>query len=246
MQKAVVLVLREPGQFSAKLAESGCEVIDLEMIRIERDADAGHLDIAELKDLDGLFFTSPHAARVFLESAERSSEKFGGDIYVLGQRTRDLFAQAGIDVRYHEDANTAAEMIALFGESEFAGKRLLYLRGNRSLRQIPQLLEGIADIQELVVYKTVDATPDTAQIKQITERLRNREIDWMCFFSPSGVENLIKMIDPADLKRAKAAAIGETTANALRTAGLDVALVSRRARAEDLAAQLVEYINNLE
>ena len=245
MSKTVVLVIRARDAFSDKLIESGFEVINLELLRVVAIEGGVDLSSEGLKGLDGLFFTSPHAAERFLEAFEGKRTSFDGDIYVLGHRTRDLFDRAGITVRYQSQANTAAEMITLFGEAEFAGKRLLYIRGDKSMRTIPDLLSGIADIRELVVYKTVPITPDQQLISLVKRKLGEGGISWACFFSPSGVDSLLDQIDVDKLKGVRTAVIGDTTARSARKAGFNVELISSRAKADDFAAQLTEHIKNI-
>jgi uroporphyrinogen-III synthase len=242
MRKTVVLVLRGRDAFSDKLVESGCEVINLELLKIE----PVHVELGyDINDLDGLFFTSPHAANSFLSATGLALREYKGDIYVLGERTKNVFEGAGISVRYQSDANTAAEMIRLFGNAEFAGKKLLYVRGDRSLRTIPNQLVSKAQVSELIAYRTVDVPPDPLIASEIVGQLGRGEIDWMCFFSPSGVDGFLKNIDAAELCGVKTAAIGETTAGRLRETGLSVDFVSSRTGAEDFADELIEHINNL-
>jgi uroporphyrinogen-III synthase len=242
MPKTVVLVLRGRDVFSDKLIASGCEVSNLELLAIEPVQ--VELDDS-ISDFDGLFFTSPHAANAFLFASGNDVKGYEGDIYVLGERTKNVFESAGVAVRYQSKANTAAEMIRLFGDAEFAGKKLLYVRGDRSLRTIPNLLAVKAEVRELVAYRTVDIQPDPAITGEIIAQLGRGEIDWMCFFSPSGVDGFLKNIDAPELSGVSTAVIGETTAGRAREAGLSVDFVSTRTSAEDFADELIEYINNL-
>jgi uroporphyrinogen-III synthase len=136
-------------------------------------------------------------------------------------------------------------MIRLFGDTEFANKTLMFVRGDKSLRTIPDLLGDKAEVSELVVYRSADVIPDPAITSKIRDHLTRGEIDWMCFFSPSGIDALLKNFDPEKLRDVKTAAIGETTAGRARAAGLNVNFISRRTRAEDFADDLIEYIKNI-
>lgn len=244
MRQTVVLVLRGRDAFSAKLVESGFEVINLELLKIEPVEDI-NLSPERFGEFDGLFFTSPYAAEAFLAAFESSGSGYEGKIYVLGERTRNVLEKAGIGVRYQSGANTAAEMIEMFGDSEFAGKRFLFVRGDKSLRTIPDLLAGKADVSELVVYRTVEISPDHTAAANVRERIAIGEIDWMCFFSPSGVESFFRQVYSKNLKGIKTAVIGQTTGGKAQESGLNVDFISRRTRAEDFAADLVEHIKNI-
>src|SRR5260221_14329457 len=116
MRRPVVLVLRAKDAFSGRLRENGCEVINLELIKTEPVNDRGELDslFANIGDLDGFFFTSPVAATVFLDGMRRRDRLVSDTIYVLGERTKKVFENAGVKVEYRENANTAEELISSF------------------------------------------------------------------------------------------------------------------------------------
>ncbi len=241
-----ILVLRSDDAFSSRLRESGFEVVNLELIEIVPVEDTAEVEerLATLDGMDGLIFTSPYAAKVFLAAVQRAGHAFPANAYVLGERTKRVFENAGISVNYRPDANTAAEMIASFGEEEFAGKHMLFVRGDRSMRTIPELLAGKADIDELVVYRTIDRVPDEGTVAAIKARLKSNEIAWSCFFSPSAVDVFCRVFAVEEFGSLRTAAIGTTTALRAKEAGLNISFVSQRARAYDFAAELIEYIKS--
>ena len=245
MRLPAVLVLRGEDAFSGRLRQHGCEVINLELIKTEPINDRGELDslFANVADLDGFFFTSPVAATVFVDGLSQRGLHISGKIHVLGERTKRVFENAGVKVEYNDHANTAEELIGSFDPAAFAGKRFLFVRGDRSMRTIPELLGNVAQITEAVVYRTIDTTPDPGIVNAIRRSLRNREIEWACFFSPSAVESFVTIFGSNDLSRVKTAAIGETTANKVKESGLTVDYVSPRATTADFADGLIEHIN---
>ena len=244
MGSPVVLVLRSEDKFSSMLKDAGCDVINLELIRTEPVDDQNELRsvIDNLDVLDGLFFTSSVAAAVFLDCLRDSGRQFSGRIYVLGERTKRVFDDAGIKVEFQPKANTAEELIASFDDSEFAGKRFCFFRGDRSMRTIPELLEGKATVEEVIVYRTIENKLDAETAARISGRLENGEIAWACFFSPSAVEVFSSGFGHVNLNGLKVAAIGETTAERARRKGLNVAYVSPRARGESFAEGLIKHI----
>jgi uroporphyrinogen-III synthase len=196
--------------------------------------------LAKLSKYDGLFFTSPAAAEIFVK--ERSGTNgFHGNVYALGRRAKSILESAGLDVKSPVAANTAEEMVSGFGEDEFAGKRYLFVRGKRSLRTIPEYLNGRAVVDEVAVYETVTPDIDPAKIAELRMRLSNGEFDLVCFFSPSGLERFAELFGVA-ARNAKAAAIGTTTADAAKKAGFRVEIVSPRSNADDFAGGLIEYV----
>lgn len=248
MTPPVVLVLRSSDRFSDLLWESGCQVLNLEVTRTESLDDLTDLrnSIAQIDRYDGLFLTSPVAAEVFVRELKSSDGKFAGKIYVLGQRTKKVFENAGIGVEYRSEVNTAAEMVAAIGEAEFAGKSLLFIRGDRSLRTIPELLTGAAAVDEVVVYRTLDHPPNAETADSLRKRLQSGEIGWICFFAPSSVDGFRKVFGLEDLNGIKTAAIGKTTGQRIKEKGLHLDFVSQRANADDFAAGLIEFIKSIE
>lgn len=248
MKPPVVLVIRKDDDFSFLLRNEGCEVLNLELIRTVPVADLTELDrtLARIEDYDGLFFTSPTAAEIFADRSKLAGYNYRGKVYVLGGRARSVLEDAGVDVIYRADANTAEELITSFDDTEFEAKRLLFVRGDKSQRTIPNRLERIASVDEVVVYETTEIQPGDDIVEIVEDRFRKREIDWVCFFSPSGVESLRRLFDPEELKRAKVAAIGETTGARAKDLLMRVDLISQRATAEDFAASLIGHIKNIE
>jgi len=244
----LILVAREFDEFSSRLKDAGFEVINFPVIRTVPVEDLSELKekLREPEKYDGLFFTSPKAAEVFLRNFENKAGGFGGKIYALGGRTKALFEAAGFETVSGAEANTAEEFINSFPrKSEFAGKKFLFFRGDKSLRAIPELLSGTAaQVDEVVVYRTVRDSVEENLIAQIREKLRRARIDWICFFSPSGIESFLKTfgdISPP-ASEIKIAAIGRTTASCAAAKNLKVKFVSPKANLGYFAAGLSEYI----
>ena len=240
----LVLVVREFDRFSFRLKEAGFEIINFPSIKTLPVENTNELDekLKFLEKYDGLFFTSPKAAEVFLQ--RKTKNDFRGKIYALGNRTKLLFEKTNFEIVFRENANTAEEFINSFDRSEFANKKFLFLRGDRSLRAIPSLLKKVAEIDEIIVYRTLENPIDEALINKVRERLRRGEIDWICFFSPSGVESFLKTFGDFAPDEIKIAAIGATTAKKAAAKNLKVEFVSPKACAEDYAFGLIEYLKN--
>jgi uroporphyrinogen-III synthase len=241
-----ILVIRNDDQFSSLLREAGFEVVNLELIETKAADDLAPLreKLARLSEYDGIFFTSPVAAEIFVNE-RNGSNGFHGDVYALGQRARKVLSDAGLSVKTSDAANTADELLASFNDQEFAGKHFLFVRGEKSIRTIPERLDGKAVVDEVEVYKTEAAGVEPATYRDLYQRLKNVEIDRVCFFSPSAVERFTELFgDHKD--SVKAAAIGTTTADAARQAGFDVDFISPRSNAEDFAGGLIEHTKTIE
>jgi uroporphyrinogen-III synthase len=241
-----ILVIRRDGKFSSVLREAAFNVIDLELIETRAFTDLTELrkKLTSLRDYDGLFFTSPVAAEIFVKE-RNGSNGFHGCVYALGQRARDVLAAAGLSVKTGVYTNTAEQMLKKFGKREFAGKRFLFVRGEKSLRTIPDSLNGIASVDEVTVYKTEKAELNEAKLKDVKSRLAEGEIKFVCFFSPSGVEGFIELFGGLTSK-VRAATIGTTTADAASQVGLNVEFISPSSNTDDFAHSLIKHIKNIE
>ena len=248
MKKPLILVVREFDKFSSLLTENGFEIINFPAIQTLPIEDFSELDgkIDNLNYYDGLFFTSSKAAEVFLQHIKDRKNNFRGKVYVLGNRTKVLFENKGFEIVYRPNANTAEEFINSFENNEFAGKRFLFLRGDKSLRTIPELLGSVAIVDEIIIYRTIESSIDENLIGEIRGKFNEREINWICFFSPSGIESFVRTFSDLSLEKIKIAAIGTTTAKRAAENNLKVEFVSPKASAEDFAFGLIDYIKNIE
>ena len=236
-----VIVARRDDNFSRMLRDSGIEVINLELVGTEVIEDLGEFEnlISRIAEYEGVFFTSPVAAREFVDRVTPSSVMPA--IYALGARAASMLEHAGFAVKKVEHANTAEEMLAGFDESEFVGRRLLFVRGQRSMRTIPERLGPIADVDEVAVYRTVEIEPTEEAANDVRRRLLNGEIETICLFSPSAVEAFEKRFGTA----ASVAAIGETTAARARELGFEVELIASRATNDVFAQELIKRFKSV-
>jgi len=242
-----ILVIRSDDRFSKTLRDAGHDVINLNLIRTVPADDLEKLDdsLGRLNVYDGLFFTSPLAATVFVDRvADRVAEL--PRCYALGERAKQVLEAAGIDTIFIESANTAEEMIRAFPADEFDGQTFLFIRGDRSVRTIPELLNGRADVDEVIVYETRSERPAEKLIDEVKRKFGRNEIHWTCFFSPSGVDAFEQIFDRTEVKHRRAATIGNTTAERARKAGFDVEFISRKANSDEFARGLIEHINGIE
>ncbi len=243
MNSPVVLVIRKNDRFSALLRDSGFQVLNLELIKTETADDLSDLDakLVRIDEYDGLFFTSPAAAEIFVERSKALGRKFDGKAYVLGERARKVLENNGFDVVYQDSANGAEELIESFDDAEFTGKTFLFVRGATSLRTIPRLLASKARIDDVVVYRTLELRPDKDVLNLTRARLENNQIDWICFFSPSGIDSFQKLFGSDFGWNLNIAVIGETTAKRAKESQLKPRFISRRASADDFALEFIQH-----
>jgi uroporphyrinogen III methyltransferase/synthase len=238
-----ILVLRADDEFSQMLRGSGLEVFNLPLIKTEplEDQSELHRCIAKIHEYDGLFFTSPVSAEIFGCEIGESRNAIRGKLYTMGTRAKWVLEEAGLPAFFDPSVNTAEELITSRSDDEFRGKKFLFLRGDRSILTIPNLLKEKAVVDEVVVYRTIGCRPAEADIIKTANSLRSGDFDWLCFFSPSAVEVFQDTFGTSD--RTKTATIGRTTAGRAEELGFDVSFISPRSSAIDFAQAFVSHLN---
>lgn len=244
MAGPAVLVVRGDGRFSRLLRREGFDTVELELVRTEPIEDLTEFSsiLSRIGDYDGIFITSPAAAEVFVGKLNGGREVFNGKFYVLGERSKTVLRNSGFTIEPSGPANTAEELISSFADTEFSGKKLLFVRGDRTVGSVRKMLGGIAKLDESIVYRSRDLVPDERLVSEILQRLRGREIVTTCFFSPSGVERFASVFADVDPGTVSVSAIGKTTAHRASVTGFDLEFVSSHATVEDFASGLAAYL----
>ncbi len=240
-----VLVLREADEFSRILAADGNAVINCPVITTEPLDDLSVLDnaLSQTGGFDGIFVTSEAATQILVSRCESLLKRFGGTIYVLGQRSFDILKGIGPKIVFDADRQNAADMLDGIGNAELAGKRFLFVCGEQSMRTIPDRLAGVAEVEEAVVYRTVQVLIPVDTKDEIRGLLKKDAISIACFFSPSGVRSFAGQIGFDGLRSTAFGAIGSTTAAALRDLNLNVSVVAKRPIGEVFAADIQQYLS---
>ena len=239
-----VLVLRRRDEFSRTLESRGLPVINCHVIETEPIEDLTEFEkiIERIGDLDAIFLTSVSAANVLARYAETVRAGFQGRLIVLGRRSFDILKDTGLEIEFDERASSARELLDGLDIERFKGSRVLFIRGERSLRTIPERLGGIAEVEEAIVYRTKEIEIPGELKQRILRDLEDGEIAMACFFSPSGVESFERQIGLDQLAKVEIGSIGETTAVALRERGVQVGLIASISEGTVFAAEIVDRL----
>lgn len=239
-----VLIIREFDEFSRILAESGFEIINLPLIETAALADLSgfNAQLETIENYDGIFLTSRSAARIFAERLREKKIDFTGKVYILGRRSFDLLKREKLDLVFDAGANTAREFLEKIPVKDLKNKRFLFIRGEKSLRVVPEFLEKIAEVRETIVYQTRRLEVGIEKIREIKTKFEQNEILSACFFSPSAAQGFLEQFGAEILHQIPIATIGKTTAEFLEKRNIEVDLISRKATAADFAAELIECL----
>ena len=240
-----ILVLREFDDFSRILVENGFEVFNLPLIetKVSEDLSEFETKLESIEHYDGVFITSAKAAAIFRMKLIEKNVNYGGRIYVLGTRSYEILRNLDLNLFFDESANTAREMLEKIAPEDLKGKRFLFVRGEKSLRIVPDFLAKTAAVGETIVYQTKNLAVDSEMIKTIRAKIQKSEIAAACFFSPSAAASFIEQFGAEILHQTIIATIGKTTDDFFERQNFRVGFISSKAAEEDFAVELSNYLD---
>jgi len=236
LRDRLVLLTRPEGkstEWRAALAEAGAAVNELPLIEITFEPDQDILaDVLDaIGEYDWLVFTSANGVRGFFD---RFFQRYSDIRSIGGMRFACVGPATEKALRaYHLDADlVAAQADALALGRELMTKfnvenqKVVIATGNLAGPELPRLLmeEGLAIVDILKVYstdqKSVAEAPEAAEF-------RRRGADAIVFASPSAVESFMQQAaslrPDVGARQPKVVAVGPTTADAVRRAGIPLA-----------------------
>jgi uroporphyrinogen III methyltransferase / synthase len=251
-----IVVTRAPEQSDGligALERMGAEVLLLPLVRFAApeswvEADAA---IARLTEFNWVLFASQNAVRFFSGRCREIRDLEGKDALLqppgicagaVGPATAQALRREGWRVDYTAKVHTAEALARELGNS-LEGKKVLLPRSDQGDERLPNALrEAGAEIREVIVYRT--AKPGELD-PAILQQFRRAQVDAIVFASPSAFRSLCDVVAPADLAKISRsvsfAAIGPTTARALREAGSRVEIEAGDSSAAALADAIRSY-----
>jgi uroporphyrinogen III methyltransferase / synthase len=243
----VTRATEQAGELARLLAGSGAEVVLAPMVRFVEAEDTSGLDhaIARFKEFDWLLFTSANAVRFFLNRCRAVGYwplPAGPRIAAVGPATRAAVEAEGLQTSLTPRESSGAALAAEFG-AEWKDKQVLVPRSDLAGTELPDRLRGAgAAVTAVIAYRTAD--PEALDPAQVA-LLRQGPADAITFFSPSAFRNFAGVVGDEALCRMCArvafAAVGPTTAAAIRGAGVPVAVEALEATAASLVTELDRY-----
>jgi uroporphyrinogen-III synthase len=195
-----------------------------------------------IHEFDWILLTSQNAVRFLalrvrglkLDPKALGTEK--PSIAAVGSATTQAASEAGLRVDYTAQERSG-EGLARELQASLRDKRVLLPRSDRADDRLPNLLrEAGALVTEVVAYRT--AVPESLDAG-IVDRVQRGKVDAIVFASPSAYHNLSDAMGSKRLEelssRVDFAAIGPTTARALREAAARVAIEANESSAAGLA-----------
>jgi uroporphyrinogen-III synthase len=201
-------------------------------------------------------FTSRYAVRALAAALHQHapalspSEALAGCyVAAVGPRTAEALADLlrpadlisageGADAPASSAAGLAQQLVARFAKT--APAPVLFLRAAEARPTLPAALRGAGfHVTEVQAYRMRAATP--AELEPLAAALREGRIDLAPFGSPRSVTTALSVLGsdaPTYFAAVRVGAIGETTASALRQAGLRIDVIASTASFAQLLSDL--------
>lgn len=245
--------------YAAALAPLGLEAIALPVTRLAppRDPDALRRALAAGGHA-AIVVASPRAATALAEAIAVGGDQQteGGDrqtvgggwqaagvgasrlaeVWAVGPATARALAEAGIAARLPEGAKDGASLArALVAARRLTGRRVLVPRAEDGRDEAIAILAAAgAEVDAVTAYRTVAAEAEDPALQRGLGVLRRGEAAVCALFAPSQVAALAGLVELGGIAT-RFAAIGGTTAAALRDAGVAEVAVAGAPTPEGLA-----------
>jgi uroporphyrinogen-III synthase len=249
----VTRAAEQASELAGRLEALGAEVLTLPLVEFAPPADPAPLDRAleELESFDWLFFTSQNAVRFFSARARLIGQNLARlldqtrprpRVAAVGRATEQAVLEQGWRVDRAASGKGGLDLAHEL-RKEVRGCRVLLPRSDRASNELPRALaEAGAEPVAVVAYRTLPATTLDAAV---LGRIERGEVDVLSFASPSAFSALAARCGEEKFRRVTAvaciAAIGPTTAAAIRRAGLGVAIEAAATNAAGLAAAIASH-----
>lgn len=237
-------------ELTHSLETLGAEVVLLPTVSFAAVENSQALDAAlrGLAEFDWILFTSQNAVRFFCQRIHEmdlkvaSLQKPRPLVATVGPATAAAAAEEGFRVdtvpKNHGGEALVQELWGAIGN-----RKILLPRSDRADDRLPKALrEAGAQVTEVVAYRT--AVPDSLDPK-ILKSIRDAQVDAIVFASPSAFRFLSECVGSAELAelstRVQFAAIGPTTARALREDGMRVEIEATESSAAGLADSIAKF-----
>jgi len=170
---------------------------------------------------------SPRAAHQLAKSGVEA-----GQVWAVGPATKRALEIAKLRATVPADVVDGAGLARALVKAGVRGKRVLVPRAEEGRTEPLEILRAAgAEVIDVVAYRTVAAVPDDPRGKHLLE---SGQAAVCCVFAPSQVTALGTLVDLARIS-AKLCAIGETTAQAVRAAGVSEVAVAPSPTPEGMA-----------
>ncbi|MBV8756458.1 MAG: uroporphyrinogen-III synthase [Deltaproteobacteria bacterium] len=172
--------------------------------------------------VDVVMVMSPRAAHMVVKGSVKAPA-----VWAVGPATKRALEIAKVAAHVPADVVDGVGLARALVQSGVAGKRVLVPRAEEGRTEPLDILRAAgAEVIDVIAYRTVPVAAEDPAVQRGRERLLGGEAAVCCVFAPSQVAALAQIVRLPEV-RTRMCAIGETTAAAVRAAGvLEVAVAA--------------------
>lgn len=230
----------DPGSaYPALLATLGLEVVAMPLTRAEPPRDPAALSRAlEAGGHAAILVSSARGAAALITAVTGARVQATlPEVWAVGPATLRALNLGGITAIHPESATDGASLAySLVGQRELAGRKVLVPRAEDGREEAMAVLRAAGvTIDDVVVYRTVPSPADDPALARGRDLLAYSHAAICVVFAPSQVSALPAHVGPLTELMTTFVAIGDTTAAALREAGVETVAVAATPTPEGLA-----------
>lgn len=190
---------------------------------------------------DLLVFTSKKGVRGFFGNLSDLQGDFHLPpelkIAVVGHATGAELEKYGYEPAFVNPGTDAKDLADFLSENiSKTGNNILLALSNKAPDFLETTLSEIAGVVRIDVYETI---PLSTVDEELANLVKNRKTDMCIFTSPSGFYAFLDVFH--DANSIQLSAIGNTTANAIKECGYDVAVTAPNPSAQSLVKAIEDY-----
>ncbi|MGM8213011.1 uroporphyrinogen-III synthase [Virgibacillus sp. W0430] len=248
LQQKKIVITREQKQaqlFSKKIKKSGGDPIEVPLLQIHCKPLEEKQRNLDLSQYDWIIFTSANGVECFFKAFSRI--ELTASIAVVGHKTEQSLLKRGYRADFIPSIYNAEALAEEFINKNDIVKRVLLVRGNRSLNLIPVKFKkhGIP-FDTIEVYETGINTNSNEKLQ--THFQTNDAIDFITFTSPSTIDACMQLVNDKHVKEnilsTVCVCIGSTTASEAKKAGFRTIIVPDLFTVEGMIKSIRTYLNN--
>jgi uroporphyrinogen III methyltransferase/synthase len=245
-----VVVTRASAQASglrAALSELGADVLEMPALRVvPLDPEPLRAALDRIDEYDWVVFTSQNAVAFMWEALRvsgRDARAFAGrKLACVGRSTADTLLARGLIADVIPGRYVAEGVLdALAERDDVRDTRVLYIAAEGARDVLPEGLGALGCTVDVVsVYRTAS---DGAGAGALRDALSRGQVDAVTFASASAVRGFVEAVGKELARRAPAVSIGPVTSDAIRAAGITLAVEAAEASIDSLAAATVALLS---
>ncbi|NOX89931.1 MAG: uroporphyrinogen-III synthase [Calditrichaeota bacterium] len=216
------------------------------VIKATDKTDERNLAIKQLKQYHWIIFSSENAVKYFWAAAQDDFfSAYKNKIAAVGSKTAEVLDKLGIRVDLVPKKFSAKALVEAFNGKRIKGKNILLPVSNLTGNELTDGLSSLgANVHPVEFYQTIP-NPDfnSSRLKLLIERGR---VHCITFFSPSSFHFMLQLmgdsfLDTLNKSGVAIAAIGPTTAKAIKESGLTVDIQPEKSTAEKMVQAIIAY-----